>query len=729
MISNLININKKSFLALILVSVLTFSVMAPTVIATVGYDSEYESKNNIQGDVLDFSNRVKFDFSKSSNRDSYGDLTKDGYEIKKVGHNYTIKFKDLTAKKVILPYDDSDVEVAESSAEKGTDPRTVFPNLQRHLARKTHITIELEGTNKVTGYGITGGYTKGVTIKGTGTLDVQAHLERKTETVHNMNTEQTAEEQTDYIVPGIVLETDKINDNDPDSGFIIEATGKIKINSPYYWGIIVNGDIKFAENSKVEITAEPAGEKRAQSGAISADCIIGRDKLTVTTGEVLEHEKNKPEVSKKENKSITKDTTAPVITAKSSTGEEIKQEGLYCENPVVTVTDNKEIDYIKVNGITITKFKYNSWTEKTFELPTYLDAKKTIVAVDSDGNNTKFEFTSNNGHITLGGEEVKRIYATCTTNGYHEVEYRCRVCNKIVRTEKLVDPALGHSFGNWTYASAVEDKHTCTRCGYTETRDSTEKIANTKVSLSTSNYVYDGTKKEPTVIVKDESKTLVKGQDYTVNYSNNVKAGMATVAITGKNHYTGTITKNFKIVKKNNSITAANIVANYSKKAQVIKIVAKQIGNAKLTYSSNNKNVKVNSSGKVTVAKGFIGKATITITAGETQGYNKASKKITIIVNPPAIKISKLSNTANKKMTIKWNKDKAVTGYQIQYSTDKKFKKNVKTVTVKKNSTTSKSITKLTKNKKYYVRIRSYKTISKVNYYSNWSVKNIKISR
>ena len=78
-------------------------------------------------------------------------------------------------------------------------------------------------------------------------------------------------------------------------------------------------------------------------------------------------------------------------------------------------------------------------------------------------------------------------------------------------------------------------------------------------------------------------------------------------------------------------------------------------------------------------------------------------------------------------MTIKWNKNAVVTGYQIQYSTDKNFKKGVTTITINKNSTLSRVISNLAKNKIYYVRIRSYKTVSKVNYYSSWSVKSIRI--
>ena len=63
-------------------------------------------------------------------------------------------------------------------------------------------------------------------------------------------------------------------------------------------------------------------------------------------------------------------------------------------------------------------------------------------------------------------------------------------------------------------------------------------------------------------------------------------------------------------------------------------------------------------------------------------------------------------------------------GYQIQYSTDKKFKKNNKTVTAKKSSTSA-TVKKLKSKKTYYVRIRTYKTV-KINgkstkVYSSWS--------
>lgn len=88
-------------------------------------------------------------------------------------------------------------------------------------------------------------------------------------------------------------------------------------------------------------------------------------------------------------------------------------------------------------------------------------------------------------------------------------------------------------------------------------------------------------------------------------------------------------------------------------------------------------------------------------------------------------KISKLK-TSKKAVTISWKKVSA-SGYQIQYGTNKKFK-NAKKITIKKCKTTSKKITKLKKGKKYYFRIRAYKTQGKKKVYGAWSnAKNIKI--
>ena len=80
----------------------------------------------------------------------------------------------------------------------------------------------------------------------------------------------------------------------------------------------------------------------------------------------------------------------------------------------------------------------------------------------------------------------------------------------------------------------------------------------------------------------------------------------------------------------------------------------------------------------------------------------------------------------NKAFTVKWKKKSSITGYQIQYSTNSKFKKNNKKIKTKNAKTVSKKITKLKASKKYYVRIRTYQGKK----YSKWSkVKSIKIPK
>lgn len=96
-----------------------------------------------------------------------------------------------------------------------------------------------------------------------------------------------------------------------------------------------------------------------------------------------------------------------------------------------------------------------------------------------------------------------------------------------------------------------------------------------------------------------------------------------------------------------------------------------------------------------------------------TQPTTKPSTtKNTETVKPKKTSIKKLSK-GKKKFTVTWAKVSGVKGYQIQYSTDKKFKKNNKSVTVTKQKTTKATVKKLKSKKKYYVRVRTYKTVKR----------------
>ena len=118
-----------------------------------------------------------------------------------------------------------------------------------------------------------------------------------------------------------------------------------------------------------------------------------------------------------------------------------------------------------------------------------------------------------------------------------------------------------------------------------------------------------------------------------------------------------------------------------------------------------------------------VGSYKVTITGkGAYTGVTKATYKI----NPKSTSIKKLKKS-KKAITIKWKKQSAkmaksrITGYQIQLAANKKFTKGKKTVNVKGYKKVSKKVKKLKGGKKYYVRIRTYKTVSGKKYYSAWS--------
>ena len=81
-----------------------------------------------------------------------------------------------------------------------------------------------------------------------------------------------------------------------------------------------------------------------------------------------------------------------------------------------------------------------------------------------------------------------------------------------------------------------------------------------------------------------------------------------------------------------------------------------------------------------------------------------------------------MSNVKGKKMKVVYSKNAKATGYQIQYSVKSSFK-GAKTVKVKGAKNVSKVISKLTKGKKYYVRVRGYKVSGGKTYISAWSAK------
>lgn len=254
-------------------------------------------------------------------------------------------------------------------------------------------------------------------------------------------------------------------------------------------------------------------------------------------------------------------------------------------------------------------------------------------------------------------------------------------------------------------------------------------IASCEIKLSQTSYAYDGKAKTPAVAVKDGTKTLKAGTDYALSYKNNTKVGTAKVILTGKGSYTGTAERTFAIKETQKGTQTISCKKSYDKTYgdKPFKLNAKVTkGNGTLTYRSSNKKVAaVDSKGRVAI-KGT-GIAEITVKAGATSNYQEKSVKVTVKVKPGKQVVKSLKVQKGKKLKVTWKKDKNADGYEIQYSTDKKFKnkKVTKLTRINNGETVSKTLTKLTKGKKYYVRVRAFKNVKvkgkNQRLYGSWS--------
>lgn len=191
--------------------------------------------------------------------------------------------------------------------------------------------------------------------------------------------------------------------------------------------------------------------------------------------------------------------------------------------------------------------------------------------------------------------------------------------------------------------------------------------------------------------------------------------------------YKGNETDGYKFVSKRDALKAQKITTSkstykieYGKK---YKLKAKTTGTGIFTYkSANPKIAAIDKNGQITI-KGT-GKTTITITASATGIHKQASKKITIIGVPKKQVIKSFKSKKKGALTVNWTKASVASGYQIVFAGNKKFTQNKKIRYAKSNKTVKFTFTKLTSKKRYYVKVRAYKTINGKRYYGTFS--NIK---
>ncbi len=259
-------------------------------------------------------------------------------------------------------------------------------------------------------------------------------------------------------------------------------------------------------------------------------------------------------------------------------------------------------------------------------------------------------------------------------------------------------------------------------------------IAN--VTLPKQKYTYTGKAITPKVKAFDEDENvLVEGVDYTVEYEDNVEMGFASVYVTGIGNFSGTYTATFIInpattdVKSlSNTAKGIKVTWNANRNCDKYEIYRKKNGGEPEFVTSIGSSATLSYTDIYAKTNGAKYQYLVMCykKVGVTEVYSTFGKGPTIYyLTRPAI--SSFSSTAKKTATAKWNKNSKATGYKIEYATNSKFTSK-KTVTVKGASTVTKKLTGLSSKKTYYVRIRSYKTVSGKTYYSDYSaVKKVKV--
>lgn len=223
-----------------------------------------------------------------------------------------------------------------------------------------------------------------------------------------------------------------------------------------------------------------------------------------------------------------------------------------------------------------------------------------------------------------------------------------------------------------------------------------------------------------TVILPDSVESIGKAA-FMNNTGNTRINGHPVLVLTNNSNLlkTNTADENFRIQLRNlakNGTTVYGLkTKTYNGKSQTQKVTVK---NSLMTLNSGSE-YKVSYSGNKSV-----GTATMKITG--TGNYNGTITK-TFKINPKGVSLKSVKK-GKKSFKATWKKSSKTwtTGYQVQYSTSKKFKK-AKTYTAKSYKKTKATVKKLKKKKTYYVHMRTYKTVKGKKYYSGWSkVKSVK---
>lgn len=271
----------------------------------------------------------------------------------------------------------------------------------------------------------------------------------------------------------------------------------------------------------------------------------------------------------------------------------------------------------------------------------------------------------------------------------------------------------GDVYHDWKKAG---DEYECSRCHAKKADDNTYvDIADCEYSQSSRyNTRYTGSPVAPKITVKYNGNILTAGKDYNITFKNNVNVGYATYTVTGIKDagFNGKAELSYRIIPRKMKYVSVKMKSShltYSGKIQKPSL--------KLSY----KGIPLKEGTDYTVSKATaknVGTGTVEITG---KGNFSEKRTVTYRIVPKTPSVTKAKPLRGKKIYVRWKtKKNQVSGYQIAYSVRKNFKSG-RVLKIGKKSAVKKTFKVKKAKKKYYVRVRTYKTVKGKKIYSSWS--------
>lgn len=338
------------------------------------------------------------------------------------------------------------------------------------------------------------------------------------------------------------------------------------------------------------------------------------------------------------------------------------------------------------HGCPISGEHYASMMGKTIDAVTYY-TENGVVKYDIDDTYVPYKFDTSafkveNADVTSGSAKV----TVPTLPEAYDAEYAVEgLTNVSVENGTLKYNATGVKPGQYTLnVTDKSSKYVPFSTSFTLTTDNVVAAYNNDVKAPALVAAKDVQADDFANFVKNIQKVSVNGKEYAASGKGAVKLINAD----------GTLVTTADALKAEGTYNIVVTATGYNKTLE-------------FTYTNKSDTTATKPSDATTATK-----PAATTTA--TKPAVKPVKKVTVKKQTAKVKAGK------KKLTVTWKKDKNVSGYQIKIATKKNFK-GAKTYTVKSYKTYKKVIKKLKAKKKYFVKVRAYKTVGKSKVYGAYS--------